>query len=87
MPNISKIKTPDGTTYDISVAVDQTYNSTSTNPQSGIAVASAISNKQNTLVVGTNLDNMPTSGSNNPITSGGVYTVIGDINSVLESVL
>ena len=43
--------------------------------------------KQDALVVGTNLDNTPTQGSTNPITSGGVYSVIGDINSVIEGVL
>ena len=32
------------------------------------------------------VDTTPTSGSTNLITSGGVYTVIGDINTVLESV-
>lgn len=42
---------------------------------------------QKKLIVGSNLDNTPTQGSTNPITSGAVYAVIGDINSVLESVL
>lgn len=42
---------------------------------------------QGKLVVGTSLDDTPTYGSTNPITSGAVYAVIGDINSVLESVL
>ena len=43
--------------------------------------------KQATLTVGTNLDAVPTENSNNPITSGGVYAVVGNINSVLEEVL
>ena len=43
--------------------------------------------KQNVLIVGTNLDSVPTQNSTNPITSGGVYTVLGDINTVLESLL
>lgn len=43
--------------------------------------------KQDALVVGTNLDSTPTQGSDNPITSGGVYSVVGDINTVLEGVL
>ena len=34
---------------------------------------------QERLVVGTNLDSMPASGSNNPITSGGVYTLNTDL--------
>lgn len=42
---------------------------------------------QDKLVVGTNMDSTPTQNSTNPITSGGVYTVLGDINTVLESVL
>lgn len=32
-------------------------------------------------------DNAPTQGSTNPVTSGGIYNVIGDINTVLEEVL
>ena len=32
-------------------------------------------------------DTTPTQGSTNPVTSGGIYNVIGDINSVLEEVL
>ena len=32
------------------------------------------------------VDTTPTSGSTNVITSGGVYTVIGDINSILDSI-
>lgn len=52
--------------------VDQTYDATSTNAQSGVAVASAISSKQDTLT----FDTTPTSGSTNPVTSGGVYDYI-----------
>lgn len=43
--------------------------------------------KQDALVVGTNLDNTPVENSTNPITSGGVYAVVGNINTVLEEVL
>lgn len=43
--------------------------------------------KQNVLVAGTNLDTTPIENSTNPITSGGVYAVIGNINSILEEVL
>lgn len=32
-------------------------------------------------------DTAPTQGSTNPVTSGGIYNVIGDINTVLEEVL
>ena len=50
-------------------------------------INSELSGKQATLVVGTNLDNTPTQNSTNPITSGAVYSALGDINSVLEEVL
>lgn len=107
------------------VVVDQSYSAVSTNAQSGVAVAQAVSGKANSadlatvatsgsyadlsnkptipdeladlqddsthrvvtdaektawsgkqaaLVVGTNLDNTPTQGSTNPITSGAIYT-------------
>lgn len=46
-----------------------------------------LNGKQDALVVGANLDNTPVENSTNPITSGGVYAVVGDINSVLEEVL
>lgn len=35
----------------------------------------------------TAIDTTPTQNSPNPITSGAVYTALGDINTVLESVL
>ena len=44
------------------VTVDQTYNATSTNPQSGTAVAQAIATKEDAFDVGTGLE-MDTSGS------------------------
>lgn len=40
------------------------------------ALTNGLAGKQNTLVVGTNLDSAPTSGSSNPVTSGGVYSAI-----------
>ena len=39
-------------------------------------VGTALSGKQATLVVGTNLDSAPTENSTNPVTSGGVYTAL-----------
>lgn len=53
--------------------VDQTYNSTSTNAQSGTAVTGAISGKQDTLVSGTNIktiNNVSILGSGNLAVSG-----------------
>ena len=44
------------------------------------ALNNGLAGKQNTLVVGTNLDSAPTSGSTNPVTSGGVYSAINEIN-------
>ena len=70
-----------------SITVDSALSTTSENPVQNKVVTTAINGKQATLVVGTNLDNTPTQGSNNPITSCAVYTVVGDINSVLEEVL
>lgn len=52
-----------------------------------IPIGDIVSGLQPTLVVGVNLDNTPVENSTNPITSGGVYAVVGDINSVLEEVL
>lgn len=43
--------------------------------------------KQDTLVVGTNLDNTPTENSTNPITSGGVYSTVGNIDSALSGLI
>lgn len=52
-----------------------------------IPIGDIISGLQAQLVVGVNLDDTPIQGSTNPITSGGVYAVVGNINTVLEEVL
>ena len=70
-----------------SITVDSALSTNSENPVQNKVVTNAINGKQATLVVGTNLDDTPTQSSTNPITSGGVYTVVGNINSVLEEVL
>lgn len=70
-----------------SITVDSELSATSENPVQNKVVTNAFNGKQATLVVGTNLDDTPTQGSTNPITSGGVYTVVGNINTVLEEVL
>lgn len=46
-------------------------------------VVTAVGGKQDTLVVGTNMDSTPTQNSTYPVTSGGVYSAI---NSVLPTV-
>ena len=38
--------------------------------------------KQNALT----FDSTPTSGSSNPVTSGGVYAVLGDVESLLAAI-
>ena len=81
------------------VIVDQTYDPVSTNAQSGIAVAQAISGKQDVLISGTNIktinnqsllgsgnivfDTVPKQGSTNAITSGAVYEVLGNLETAL----
>lgn len=45
-------------------------------------IANAFDEKQNVLT----FDNAPTQGSTNPVTSGGIYNVIGDVESLLASI-
>lgn len=52
--------------------VDQTYDPTSQNAQSGVAMAGALSGKQNALT----FDSTPTENSTNPVTSGGVKAYV-----------
>jgi hypothetical protein len=56
------------------VATSGNYNDLSNKPTLGAAASRGV-------------DTTATSGSTNLITSGGVYTIVGDINTVLESVL
>ena len=46
-------------------------------------VDALLAQKQDTLT----FDTVPTSGSSNPVTSGGLYTVLGDISSALTAIL
>lgn len=46
-------------------------------------LTTALNGKQATLT----WDTVPTQGSNNPVTSGGLYVVLGDIESVLDNIL
>lgn len=69
------------------LSADLVDDSSSTNKFTNTTEKQTWNGKQNALVVGTNLDNTPVENSTNPITSGGVYAVVGDINSVLEEVL
>lgn len=64
-------------------SVASSVTSSNTDPVSSAAVYTALSGKQNTLVVGTNLDQNPTSSSDNPVTSGGVYTALSGKQATL----
>lgn len=72
----------EGTTY--TIATGDNNGQIKVTPSSGSAY--------NVTVKGLNtaayrdVDTTPTSGSTNVITSGGVYTVIGDINAILDSI-
>lgn len=59
--------------------VDQTYSATSTNAQSGVAVANAVAPKQDTLVSGTNIK---TVGGNSLLGSGNVaFPIVSSVSS------
>ena len=47
------------------------------------ALTAALNGKQDTLT----FDSVPTQGSENPVTSGGLYNVLGDIESILDNIL
>lgn len=59
--------------------VDQTFSSTSKNAQSGVAIAGELEKYQPKLI----FDTTPKNGSNNPVTSKGVYSaLLKKVNSV-----
>mgnify|MGYP004607249897 CR=1 FL=1 len=59
--------------------VDQTFSSTSKNAQSGVAIAGELEKYQPKLI----FDTTPKNGSNNPVTSKGVYSaLLRKVNSV-----
>ena len=66
---------------------DLVDDTTSTNKFVTSADKSAWNSKQNALVVGTNLDDVPTEDSTNPITSGGVFDTVGNIDAALDSLI
>ena len=57
-------------------AINSGINSTKVSTYDGYATG-----KQDTLVAGTNMDTAPTSGSNYPVTSGGVFSAIDNLSS------
>lgn len=69
------------------LSADLVDDTSSTNKFTNATEKQTWNGKQDALVVGTNLDSIPVENSTNPITSGGVYAVVGNINTVLEEVL
>ena len=72
----------EGTTY--TIASGDSNGQIKVTPSSGSAYNVTIKGLNTAAYRG--VDTSPTSGSTNLITSGGVYTVIGDINSILDSI-
>lgn len=82
MPNIKQIITPDNTAYDIkdSAAVSNIVYNTTNSP----ALQKTINDTTTTIEIP---DTTPTSGSKHLITSGAVYSTVGDINTILENII
>ena len=72
----------EGTTY--TIASGDSNGQIKVTPSSGSAYNVSVKGLNTAAYRG--VDTTPTSGSTNLITSGGVYTVIGDINSILDSI-
>ena len=72
----------EGTTY--TIASGDSNGQIKVTPSSGSAYNVTVKGLNTAAYRG--VDTSPTSGSTNVITSGGVYTVIGDINAILDSI-
>ena len=72
----------EGTTY--TIATGDSNGQIKVTPSSGSAYNVSVKGLNTAAYRG--VDTSPTSGSTNVITSGGVYTVIGDINAILDSI-
>ena len=72
----------EGTTY--TIATGDNNGQIKVTPSSGSAYNVTVKGLNTAAYRG--VDTTPTSGSTNLITSGGVYTVIGDINAILDSI-
>ena len=72
----------EGTTY--TIATGDNNGQIKVTPSSGSAYNVTVKGLNTAAYRG--VDTTPTSGSTNVITSGGVYTVIGDINAILDSI-
>lgn len=79
-------------TWQVLASTDTTYTIATGDNNGQIKVTPSSGGAYNVTVKGLNtaayrdVDTTPTSGSTNVITSGGVYTVIGDINAILDSI-
>ena len=62
--------------------VDQELNAESENAIANKVVTEALNNKQDALT----FDETPTLGSANPVTSNGIYAVIGDVEALLSAI-
>ena len=71
-----------GTTYTFETGT--TNGAFTVTPAEGTAQTVAICGLRDAAYRG--IDTTPTSGSTNVVTSGGVYTVIGDINAILDRI-
>lgn len=80
MPIMSRNQ--NGTYDEIPYPADQVYNAASTNPQSGVAVAQALSDVPIVTV-----DQTYNASSTNPQSGTAVAGILGNIYSVLEEVL
>ena len=79
---VGDLPTGSGTTYTFETGTaNGAFNVT---PAEGTAQTVAICGLRDAAYRG--IDTTPTSGSTNVITSGGVYTVIGDINAILDNI-
>ena len=79
-------------TWQVLASTDTTYTIATGDSNGQIKVTPSSGSAYNVTVKGLNtaayrgVDTSPTSGSTNVITSGGVYTVIGDINAILDRI-
>ena len=67
----------------VEITIDDALSETSENPVQNKVVTKALADKQDTLT----FDSVPTKDSENPVTSGGLYVVLGDIDTILDNIL
>lgn len=67
---------------DAFILIDAALDANSKNPVRNSVITAALAGKQDVLT----FDTAPTQDSNNPVTSGGLYVVLGDIESILDNI-